>query len=79
MACTRCRGVGTKNALAAAFLAAHGDVRIAARLRLLCRFRLAYLVGWMIIVGCLVLEHWIARRRSLKLDQRPRSSGLMPS
>ena len=32
---------------------------------LLCRFRIAYLVGWMIIVGCLVLEHWIARRRSL--------------
>ena len=32
---------------------------------LLCRFRIAYLVGWLIIVGCLVLEHWIARRRSL--------------
>jgi hypothetical protein len=32
---------------------------------LLCKFRIAYLVGWLIIVGCLVLEHWIARRRSL--------------
>ena len=31
----------------------------------LCRFRVAYLVGWFIIAGCLVLEHWIARRRSL--------------
>jgi len=31
----------------------------------LCGFRLAYLVGWFLIVGCLVLEHWIARRRSL--------------
>jgi hypothetical protein len=32
---------------------------------LLCRFRVAFFVGWMIIVCCLVLEHWIARRRSL--------------
>jgi 4-hydroxybenzoate polyprenyltransferase len=32
---------------------------------LLCRFRIAFAVGWFIIVGCLVLEHWIARRRSL--------------
>jgi hypothetical protein len=33
---------------------------------LLCRFRFAYLVGWFLIVGCLVMEHWIARRRSLQ-------------
>jgi 4-hydroxybenzoate polyprenyltransferase len=32
---------------------------------LLCGFRIAYLVGWLLIVGCLMLEHWIARRRSL--------------
>jgi 4-hydroxybenzoate polyprenyltransferase len=32
---------------------------------LLCRFRLAYLIGWLIIVACLVVEHWIARRRSV--------------
>jgi hypothetical protein len=32
---------------------------------LLCRFRLAFLVGWFLIAGCLTLEHWIARRRSL--------------
>ena len=32
---------------------------------LTCRFRIAYLIGWLIIMGCLVLEHWIARRRSL--------------
>jgi hypothetical protein len=25
----------------------------------------AFVIGWMIIVGCLVMEHWIARRRSL--------------
>ena len=33
---------------------------------LLCKFRIAYLVGWFLIVACLVLEHWIARRRSLQ-------------
>jgi hypothetical protein len=32
---------------------------------LLCGFRIAYVIGWLIIVGCLFLEHWIARRRSL--------------
>ena len=32
---------------------------------LLCKFRIAYLVGWLLIAGCLALEHWIARRRSL--------------
>ena len=32
---------------------------------LLCGFRVAYIIGWLLIVGCLVLEHWIARRRSL--------------
>ena len=33
---------------------------------LLSRFRVAYLVGLLIILGCLLLEHWLARRRSLK-------------
>jgi hypothetical protein len=33
---------------------------------LLCRFRVAYLIGLVLILGCLVLEHWLARRRSLK-------------
>ncbi len=32
---------------------------------LLCQFRVAYIIGWLIIIGCLSLEHWIARRRSL--------------
>ena len=32
---------------------------------LLCHFRIAYLIGWLVILGCLALEHWIARRRSL--------------
>jgi 4-hydroxybenzoate polyprenyltransferase len=56
---------GPKNALAAAFLAHMIMCGLLLLFGLLCRFRLAYLVGWFIIVGCLVLEHWIARRRSL--------------
>jgi 4-hydroxybenzoate polyprenyltransferase len=56
---------GPKNALAAAFLAHMVMCGLLLAFGLLCRFRLAYLVGWFLIVGCLVLEHWIARRRSL--------------
>ncbi len=56
---------GPKNALAAAFLAHMIMCGLLFAFGLLCHFRIAYLVGWFIIVGCLVLEHWIARRRSL--------------
>ena len=56
---------GPKNALAAAFLAHMVMCGLLLAFGLLCRFRIAYLIGWFIIVGCLVLEHWIARRRSL--------------
>ena len=56
---------GPKNALQAAFLAHMVMCGLLLAFGLLCRFRIAYLVGWFIIVGCLVLEHWIARRRSL--------------
>ncbi len=56
---------GPKNALAAAFLAHMVMCGLLLAFGLLCQFRIAYLVGWFIIVGCLVLEHWIARRRSL--------------
>jgi 4-hydroxybenzoate polyprenyltransferase len=56
---------GQKNALQAAFLAHLLMCGLLLAFGLLCRFRIAYLVGWMIIVGCLVLEHWIARRRNL--------------
>jgi len=56
---------GPKNALQAAFLAHLLMCGLLLGFGLLCGFRIAYLVGWMIIVGCLVLEHWIARRRSL--------------
>jgi len=56
---------GPQNALAAAFLAHMIMCGLLLAFGLLCRFRIAYLVGWFIIIGCLTLEHWIARRRSL--------------
>jgi 4-hydroxybenzoate polyprenyltransferase len=56
---------GPKNALAAAFLAHMVMCGLLLAFGLLCRFRIAFAVGWFLIVGCLVLEHWIARRRSL--------------
>jgi 4-hydroxybenzoate polyprenyltransferase len=60
---------GPKNALQAAFLAHMLMCGLLLLFGLLCGFRIAYLVGWFIIVGCLVLEHWIARRRSLNWVQ----------
>jgi len=56
---------GPQNALQAAFLAHMLMCGLLFLFGLLCRFRIAYLLGWFIIVACLVLEHWIARRRSL--------------
>src|SRR6266478_2137356 len=56
---------GPKNALQAAFLAHLLMCGLLLAFGLLCRFRIAYAIGWLVIVGCLVLEHWIARRRSL--------------
>jgi 4-hydroxybenzoate polyprenyltransferase len=56
---------GPKNALTAAFLAHAVMCGLLLMFGLACRFRLAYLIGWFIIVACLMLEHFIARRRSL--------------
>ena len=56
---------GPKNALAAAFLAHMVMCGLLLAFGLLCGFRIAFALGWLIIVGCLVMEHWIARRRSL--------------
>jgi 4-hydroxybenzoate polyprenyltransferase len=56
---------GPKNALAAAFLVHLIMCGLLLSFGFLCGFRLAYLIGWFFIVGCLVMEHWIARRRSL--------------
>src|SRR5581483_8004164 len=55
---------GPKNALQASFLAHLVMCGLLLAFGLLCGFHIAYLIGWLIIVGCLVLEHWIARRRS---------------
>lgn len=56
---------GPQNALAAAFLAHMVMCGLLFAFGLLCHFRVVYLMGWLIIVGCLMLEHWIARRRSV--------------
>ena len=56
---------GPRNALQAAFLAHIIMCGLLLAFGLVCRFRLAYLIGWLLMVGCLVLEHWIARRRNL--------------
>ena len=56
---------GPKNALQAAFLAHMVMCGLLLVFGLLCRFRIAYLVGWFLILCCLALEHWIARRRNL--------------
>jgi 4-hydroxybenzoate polyprenyltransferase len=56
---------GPRNALAAAFLAHMIMCGLLLGFGFLCGFRLAYLLGWFLIVGCIVMEHWIARRRSL--------------
>ncbi len=60
---------GINNALAAAFLAHMIMVCILAVFGLLCGFKIAYLVGIVIIAFCLVLEHWLARRRSMNWVQ----------
>jgi 4-hydroxybenzoate polyprenyltransferase len=56
---------GPQNALKAAFLAHMVMCGVLFGFGLLCHFSVTYMVGWLIIVGCLVMEHWIARRRSL--------------
>src|ERR1051325_501536 len=55
---------GPKNALQGAFLAHFVMCGLLFAFGLLCRFRIAYLIGWMMIVLCIVLEHLIAKRRS---------------
>ncbi len=56
---------GPQNALKAAFLSHLVMCGLLFAFGMLCHFGIAYLVGWLIIVCCLLLEHWIARHRSL--------------
>jgi 4-hydroxybenzoate polyprenyltransferase len=57
---------GPQNALATAFLSHMVMWGLLVLFGLLCRFRVAYFTGLIFILGCLVLEHWLARKRSLK-------------
>ncbi len=56
---------GPKNALMGAFLAHMIMWLLLASFGLFVRFRLAYFVGMALILICLLLEHFIARKRSL--------------
>ncbi len=56
---------GVNNALAAAFLSHLIMWLLLMVFGLLARFRLAYYAGLVFILGCLLMEHWLARRRSL--------------
>lgn len=56
---------GPRNALGAAFLAHFVMLLLLALFGLLCRFRIPYAAGLGLIAACVLLEHWIARRRSL--------------
>jgi len=57
---------GPQNALAAAFISHMFMWGLLVLFGLLCRFRVAYFSGLIFILGCLVMEHWLARRRSMK-------------
>ncbi|HXR08975.1 MAG TPA: UbiA-like polyprenyltransferase [Candidatus Acidoferrum sp.] len=61
---------GVKNALAAAFLSHMIMWLLLMVFGLLARFRLAYYAGLVFILGCLLMEHWLARRRSLNWVHR---------
>jgi 4-hydroxybenzoate polyprenyltransferase len=56
---------GPKNALSAAFITHLLMWGILVAFGILAGFRIAYNVGLIFILGCLVLEHWLAERRSL--------------
>jgi len=57
---------GVDNALKASFLAHLIMWVLLGVFGLLSRFRVAYLIGLILILACLVMEHWLARKRSLK-------------
>jgi 4-hydroxybenzoate polyprenyltransferase len=56
---------GVNNALSASFLSHMIMWLILMCFGFLAGFRLAYFVGLMFVLGCLSMEHWLARRRSL--------------
>lgn len=56
-------GWGPANALRAAFLSHLVMWGLLAAFGVICGFKLAYYFGIVVILGCLVMEHWLARRR----------------
>ncbi len=56
---------GPANALGVAFLSHLIMCGLLVAFGLACGFKLAYFIGWLIILACLLLEHWVARRRSV--------------
>lgn len=56
-------GWGPGNALKAAFLSHMVMWGLLAIFGVICGFKLAYYFGMVVILGCLVMEHWLARRR----------------
>ncbi len=60
---------GVKNALAAAFFSHMVMVMVLTVFGLLSGFRIAYIIGVFLIAFCLIVEHWLARRRSMNWVQ----------
>ena len=56
-------GWGPRNALHAAFLSHLIMWGLLATFGVICGFKLAYYCGMILILGCLIMEHWLARRR----------------
>ena len=57
---------GPKNALTASFLSHMIMLALILLFGIMLKMRVAFLIGWMIIMFCLLFEHWIARKRSFK-------------
>jgi 4-hydroxybenzoate polyprenyltransferase len=57
---------GVNNALAAAFLSHLVMWCVLMSFGVLARFRLVFYIGMVFVLLCLALEHWLARKRSLK-------------
>ncbi|MBK27674.1 MAG: 4-hydroxybenzoate octaprenyltransferase [Verrucomicrobiales bacterium] len=57
---------GPKNALTASFLSHMIMLALILLFGIMLKMRVAFLIGWLIILFCLLFEHWIARKRSLK-------------
>ncbi len=60
---------GVVNSLGIAFFSHLGMWVLLTAFGLISGFRVTYFVGLILILGSLVLEHWLARRRGLKWIQ----------